>query len=156
MFSWIWAINQCSASCMSIPVRILKILSCFTLELWMNLLTHARAVNKRRYLLNLVESMTGSLGCTTQLTLGLLFLSISTMSFTDLDLKSFGQSISNSWSHEEPLHHNWFSTNWLTQSLRIPYEEYYYVNLDSVCMEAYYNSGIYDQVANMQTTKTDL
>lgn len=48
----IWTINQCSASCISIPGRVLKILSSFTLKLWMNL--QATFLSRQLCLLNLV------------------------------------------------------------------------------------------------------
>lgn len=83
-----WDINHSSAFCISKPVKGLSILSSsFTLELLTNLLIQATVLSKRLYLLNLVKSINGSLGCTTQLTLALLFLSGSTISLEDFDLK---------------------------------------------------------------------
>ena len=42
-----------------------------------------------------------------------------------------------------------------TESLRIPCEEDYDIDLEGVCMEVYHNSGMYDQVPNTEN-KTKL
>ena len=109
-----WDINHSSAFCISKPVKGLSILSSsFTLELLTNLLIQATVLSKRLYLLNLEKSRNGGLGCTTQLTAALLFLSGSTISLEGFDLKSSAQSFSDSCNQMGPLHHKWLSLSWL-------------------------------------------
>ena len=117
-------INHSSAFCISKPVKGLSILSSsFTLELLTNLLIQATVlyfVEPSDYtLLNLVKSINGSLGCTTQLTLALLFFSGSTISHEGFDLKSSGQSFSDSCNQMGPFYHKWLSLNWLADKPRL-------------------------------------